>query len=109
MFYVNFIIFKEHKFLRNVFPSEELTTTNSLKDLKSYHQTFVNILKIVIILHNELNTHEEFNDCIDEDLHNFCRDNCIDCSDFDELKETIGSVEVKNNLQFKISKFTLQI
>ena len=31
------------------------------------------------------------------------------CSDFEELKETIGSVEVKNNPGFEISKFTLQI
>ena len=31
------------------------------------------------------------------------------CSDFEELKETIGSVEVKNNPGFEISKFTFQI
>ena len=109
MSYVNFIIFKEHKFLRNIFLSEELAATDSLKDLKTYHQ-FVKFLKIVIFLQNApLYTYEEFGDCFDEDLVNFYRNNCSDCSDFEELKETIGSVEVKNNLGFKISKFTLQI
>ena len=53
--------------------------------------------------------HEEFSDCFNEDLPTFCRNNCSDCSDFDELKETIGSVKVKNNSGFKISKFFLQI
>ena len=109
MSYANFIIFKEHKFLRNILLSEELAATDSLKDLKTYHQ-FVKFLKIVIFLQNApLYTYEEFGDCFDEDLVNFYRKNCSDCSDFEELKETIGSVEVKNNLGFKISKFTLQI
>ena len=48
------IIFKERKFLRNIFSSEELDTTDSLKDLKTYHLTLVRFLKIVIILQNAL-------------------------------------------------------
>ena len=89
--------------------SKEFATTDSLKDLKTYHPTFVRFLKIVIILQNALNTHEEFSDFFDEDLLNFCRDNCTDCSDFNKLKEPAGSVKVKNNLIFKISKFALQM
>ena len=104
-----FIIFKEYKFLRNIFSCEELTTTDSLKNPKTYHQTFVKFSKIVIILKNALGTHERFSDCFNENLLNFCHYNCTGCSDFNELKETIGSVKVKNNLGFKISKFTLQI
>lgn len=37
MSYDNFIIFKEHRFLRNIFSSEELALTDRLKDLKTYH------------------------------------------------------------------------
>ena len=109
MSHVNLIIFREHKVLRNKFWSEELTTTASLKDLKTYHQTFVKFLKVVIILQNALNTHEEFTDCFNEDLLNFCRDDCADCLDFNEIKETIESVKVKSDRGFKISKVTLQI
>ena len=83
--------------------------TDSLKDLKTYHQTFVKYLKIVIILQNALDTHEELSYCFEEDLLNFCRNNCAHCFDFTELKEMIGSVKIKNNSGFKISKFTLQI
>ena len=87
MSYVNFNIFKEHKGLKNIFLSEELATTNSLKDLKTYHQTFVNFLKIVIFLQNALSTHENFGDYFSEDLLNFYHNNCADCSYFEELKK----------------------
>ena len=83
MSYVDFIIFKEHKFFRNIFLSEELATIDSLEDLKTYHQTFVKFSKIVIFLQNALNTHEEFGDCFDKDFFNFCCNNCVDCSDFE--------------------------
>ena len=63
----------------------------------------------IIALQNALNKHEEFSDCFNEDFLNFCRNNCAHCSDFYKLKETIGSVKVKNNPGFKTSKFTLQI
>ena len=102
MSYVNFISFKKHKFLRNIFSNEELATTDSIKDLKTYNQTFVKFFKTVIILQNALSTHEEFSNCFNEDLLNFCRGNCADCFDFNELKETIGSVKVKNNLGIKM-------
>ena len=46
MSYADFIIFKEHKFLRNIFSSDELAKTDSLKDLKTSHEQFLRSLKI---------------------------------------------------------------
>ena len=69
----------------------------------------VKFLKIVIFLQNPLNLLEQFGDFFDEDLLNFCCYNCADCSDFEELKEMIGSVKVKHNPGFKKFKFTLQV
>ena len=60
--------------MRNIFSSEELIMTESLKDLKTFHQIIVKFLKIVITLQNALNAHEEFSDCFDKDLLNFCHD-----------------------------------
>ena len=54
MFYVDFIIFKEHQFLRNILLREELAMADSLKDLKTYHQTFVKFLKMAVILQNAI-------------------------------------------------------
>ena len=60
--------------MRNIFSSEELIMTESLKDLKTFHQIIVKFLKIVITLQNALNAHEEFSDSFDKDLLNFCHD-----------------------------------
>ena len=50
MLYSNFIIFKEHEFLRNIFSSDILKKTNSLKDLKTFHEKFISFLKIAVFL-----------------------------------------------------------
>ena len=41
MSYADFIIFKEHKFLRNIFSNEELPKTDSMKYVKTYYKNFV--------------------------------------------------------------------
>ena len=50
MSYADFIIFKEHKFLRNVFSktTKLITKTDSMKDVKTYHKNFGRFLKIVV-------------------------------------------------------------
>ena len=48
MYYADFIIFKEYKFLRNIFSSEELANTDSMKDVKTVHENFVRFSNIVV-------------------------------------------------------------
>ena len=43
--YTDFIIFKKHKFLRIVFSNEELTNTDSMKDVKTYYKNFARFKK----------------------------------------------------------------
>ena len=40
MSYADFVIFKEHKFLRNIFSERELSSTDSLKNMEQYHKCF---------------------------------------------------------------------
>ena len=49
MSYADFIIFKEHKFLRNIFSNEELAKTGSMKYVKTFHENFVRFLNILAI------------------------------------------------------------
>ena len=108
MSYADFIIFKEHKFLRNIFSSDELSKTDALKDLKTFLEKFVNILKIAVFLQNSFKINEEFHECFDDGLLDFCRNNYTDRSDFGERKELIGDMKIKNKSNTKILKFTLQ-
>ena len=42
-------------------------------------------------------------------LLEFCRSECSDCSNFDNIKNEIKDVEIKNTRNYKIANFMLQI
>ena len=108
MSYTDFIIFKEYKFLKNIFSKEELETTNSLKNLELFHNHFSKFLKICIYLHDAINQFQEFSDCAFVELVEFFKEFCKDCEDFQEVKEKISDVQIKNKKNScKIAKFTL--
>ena len=50
MSYGDFIIKKEHKFLRNIFSKEELMSSNAIKNLQSFHENFSKFLQVVVYL-----------------------------------------------------------
>ena len=109
MSYADFIIFKEHKSLRNIFSCDDLSKTGSLKDLKTFRENFTKFLKNVIFFENALKINEEFNECFNPNLLDFCQNNCSGCTGFGEIKDMIANVKVKNRRKdTKIPKFTLQ-
>ena len=80
MSYGDFIIAKEHKFLRNIFSKEDC-----------------------------INWLIEFSECLYDELIDFCNEYCEDCLDFGELKEKISDIKVTSKHKSKIPKFTLQL
>ena len=56
MSYTDFIIFKEHKFLKNISSDQERATSDSIKILKNFHAAFSKFPKISILLPTVLNT-----------------------------------------------------
>ena len=103
MSYSDFIIQKEHKFLRNIFSAKELSiTAAALKDLSIYHEKFTKLLRIAIFLQNSINTIQEFSDCPNKKLVDFFLEFCKSCINFIEIRERISSVEIKNTPQSKI-------
>ena len=110
MSYTDFIIFKECKFLKNIFLKEELEKTNSLKNLELFHNIFSKFLKICIYLHDAINQYQEFSDCAFVELIDFLKEYCSDFDDFEEVKEKISDVQIKNKKNTcKVAKFTLQL
>ena len=108
MLYTDFIIFRKHKFLRNIFSSEELLKTDALKDLKTFHEKFVTFLRIAVFLQNAFKINEEFDECFGDNLLEFCGNNCADCSDFGEIKELISDVKIKNKSNTKVLKLFIR-
>ena len=56
MSHTDFIIFKEHKFLKNISSDQERATSDSIKILKNFHAAFCKFPKISILLPTVLNT-----------------------------------------------------
>ena len=72
MSYNDFYVFKEHKFLRNIFSNEKHAKTKKLNNLKTFHETFTKFLKVVFLLQNALNSYDEFDEGFNETLIHFC-------------------------------------
>ena len=92
-----------------MFSSDELSKTDSLKDLKTFHENFTKFLKVLIFLENALKNNEEFDECFNADLLDFCQNKCSDSTNFGEIKDMIDDVKVKDRRSdTKVPKFTLQ-
>ena len=106
MTYGDFIIQKEHKFLRNVLSREELAKSKSIQNFQSFHDTFRKYFRICFYADDSLKTLNEFDDCPHDELVEYIKEN-LDVQNFKELKELISEVKVKSTS--KISKFKIQI
>ena len=98
MSYGDFIIKKEHKFLRNIFSKKELMSSAAIKNLQSFHENFSKFLQVVVYLQNSINSIKDFSECFYDEIVEFCNEFCDDCTDFIEIKEKISDVEVKRKL-----------
>ena len=108
MSYSDFVIFKEHKFLRNIFSERELSSSDSLKNMEQYHKCFEKFLRISVYLQTSINTINKFSECYNDELIDIYNQFCADCSDFAEIKEWVLDVLIKSKQESKIPKFTLQ-
>ena len=71
MSYSDFIILKEHTFLRNIFSEEDLLKTKSFRNIEQYHFASQKFLTISIFLEDSLNTLTEFHECCNDELIKF--------------------------------------
>ena len=86
MSYSDFVIHKEHKFLRNIFSEEKLSASVTLNYFPTYHKNFSRFLRVAIYLQNCLTRIQEFSDCVYDELIDFCLEFCKDCEIFWKLK-----------------------
>ena len=74
----DFIILKEHKFLRNIFSEEDLLKTKTLRYIEQYHFAFEKFLTTSIYVEDWLNTLTEFDECFNNKFIKFCIEKCED-------------------------------
>ena len=101
MSYSDFLIRKEHKFLRNIYSFEDLQKSKNLKDLENYHVAFQKSLGVVIFMKYGLKNSITYDDIYHDDLKEFCQKHCPAY-----LHDVIGLIdEIK---QTKVKKNTLK-
>ena len=112
MFFGDFVIRYEHKFLRNIYTEKQIINDSEhVKDLESYYDIFNHYIEICIgmlALLNSVNRHSFINYAVEE----FVEDNFVG-EEISEIKNTITKTEIKNLLignDFKnIPKFNLKV
>ena len=109
MSYGDFVIKKEHMFLRNVFTKETLSKSIALVTFESFHKHFSDFLKIVIFLEDAISKMIYLSDCSYPLLIEFIAKHLNEFDSFEQVKEEIETVEVKGYMNSKIPKFTLQL
>ena len=100
MSYGDFYVRYEHKFLRNIYSSEQLESAPQIKTLLEYYKTFQEFIKICVSLQLVLVSHVNFDgsDDNDHELKGFSHHKRADQYDnLDELQVAIESTEMKNS------------
>ena len=109
MSYGDFVVKKEHMFLRNIFSKEQLSKSLAISTFESFHKHFIEFLEIVIFLEEGINSLSQISDCSYPNLIVFIEKHFGDFSTFDEIKQEIDNVEIKSYTKSKIPKFKLQL
>ena len=109
MTYGEFVIKKEHMFLRNVFSKEELSKSLSIATYQAFYNSFIEFLEIVDFLYDKIESSMRFSDCAYHHQSRFIRKHFSDFGTFNEIKQEIENVEIKGYANSKIPKFKLQL
>ena len=110
MYFGDFIIRYEYKFLRNIYTDQQIKDSDHLKDLESYYEIFEEYILICIGLLALLNNFNK-NDFINLAAAKFV-ENTFAGDEINEIKNTINQTEIKNALSTihgNVPKFNLKI
>ena len=102
MTYSDFVVHKEHNFLRNVLNPDDLKLCKNIENIKVYFTAFENFMKIVFLLANRYNADSDILPIEQDFFAEFFADSQI--ASFSELFFEILQADVKNFCTLKKSK-----
>ena len=94
MTFGDFIIRYEHKFLRNIYTTEQIEQSDHIKNLESYYEIFKDYIMICIGLITLLNNFNR-NDFINLPTEEFVEERFAG-DDIRDIKNTINQTDIKN-------------
>ena len=109
MTFGDFIIRYEHKFLRNIYTTEQIEQSDHIKNIEIYYEIFKDYIIICTDLIALLNNFNR-NDFINLPTEEFVKERFAD--DIRDIKNTINQTEIKNAFLMTrgdVFKFNLKI
>ena len=107
---LDFLIRKEHAFIRNIFDENELKKSKNLVNLEAYHSAMVLFIHLVRVAENEIKNVECYDMIYDEKLEKFLKEEYPAYEyDLEGLVNEIKSVKIKDLKALKLPEFTIQI
>ena len=91
----DFVIKKEHKFLRNIYDRKVLAESKSLKYLENFYASFQAFVKVSLLLYDYYDTTSI--DIQNREISYFSKNYCSKCEDFEEIFKEIVKVDIKSN------------
>ena len=110
MTYGDFVIRFEHKFIRNIYTSEQIKQSDYLKCLENYYKAYQKFISISIGFLSMFNNYNR-NDEINVETSEFIEESFANDT-IDELKNRVMQTEIKNALRTsfgRVPKFNLKI
>ena len=90
--YLDFVMFVEYSFIRNIFDYEELKMSKSIQTLKNYHPAFRKTLQIVALLNNNYLSKTDIEDISDDCVVEFLEEMGFD--NFSDLYLKIENTQI---------------
>ena len=110
MTFGDFVIRYEHKFLRNIYTTEQIQKSDHIENLQCYDEIFQEYILICIGLLALLNSFDR-NDCLNLATEEFV-ENQFARDDISDIKYTINQTVIKNIISMtkgNVSKFNLKV
>ena len=109
MSYLDFLIRKEHAFIRDIFDEKDLKKSKNISTLEKYQAAMELFIHLVREAEHEIKTVESYDMIYDEKLEEFLKEYAPAYEhDLPGLLEDIKSIEIRNN-KSKVPKFTVQM
>ena len=110
MTYGDFVIWFQHKFIRNICTIGQIKQLDDLKCLENYYKTYQKFISISIGLLSMFNNYNRNNE-INVETSEFIQESSADDT-IDESKNRVIQTEIKNTLKAsfgRVTKFSLKI
>lgn len=93
MIFYNFVVKKEHFFLRNIFNEDDFKNLDAIKYIETYYKNFKRLIECSLLLHKYYNRDSEINnvdhDCIETFIKNDLNNEYVN---FGELYDAINEL-----------------